>query len=253
MAAEESNLPAVLGEFGPGNLPVPMSGGGRGMDEIDDEVLRVPRTKLLQPTSEEVEDDDRSPGMVINSISNEVIPLPARIVPIVFTKTRIHWRDLKDGGGIICRSLDGKHCDADGELCREKPEGQFGPAPENEPPRCSEYLNFLSLVEGHAMPIAVSFSKTSAGVGRDLASTARYRGGDLFSFEYTLDTKKVQNEKGTFWVYTIEAGQRTPAEQFEVAEQWYEVLRGKVVDIDVGEPDLDAEGAGDDPDWVKEK
>lgn len=233
-----------------GDLTVPTSGAltvssGRGFEgmKVEQSDLIIPRAKLLQALSPEVAEakfDGAKAGLLINSLTMEV--LSPRIIPIFCFKNyfRFNPRDSDSEafnpdfapGAMIWRSNDPNDP-------RVKEETQFGPNGEN--PLALTCLNFFSLFAGSSMPIILSFSKTSYKTGKQLLSLARFCGGDMWSRAYQLGTTLQKNEKGTYYTLTITSlGASTPQEQAQ-AEAWWKGF--SQVELKVHEEDagVDAE------------
>jgi len=208
-------------------------------DTIDQSDLLIPRAKKLEAMSPEVQDNDAlKAGMVINSVTSEV--LPDEFVPVFFFKQwmRFNPRDSKDPnfdsqfgpGDMIYRITDGNdpRLQEDGKWHGETP------------PVATAFINFFSYFPGVDMPIIVSFCNTSYKTGRKLLSLARFGGGDMFSKRYKLTTKRTQNDKGSFYVLDVSLAGMTSEEDLAVANSYFDNFRGKEVQV---HQDADAEGS----------
>lgn len=204
------------------------NGSKRGLEEPTEQSdLIIPRAKLMQGLSPELDTNhDLRSGMIINSITQEV--LPEVFVPIFKFTNWIRFNPRAtdapgfdpnfEPGDIIWRSNDPNDA-------RVQTEGVFGP--NGERPLATKFLNFFSVFEGGEMPVVVSFCNTSFKTGKQLLSLCKFTPGDIFSRRYRLSSRRVENDKGIFNVFTIGlAGMATP-EEYALAERMYKEFQFK--------------------------
>lgn len=202
------------------DMPLAAVSGSRGLEEVGSEDLIIPRVKLLQPLSPELKDHkDLRAGMIINSLTHT--ELPALFTPIFYWKEwlRFNPRDNKSAdfdsnfepGALMWRTRDANDP-------RVK-EAEFGP--NGEPPKALTTLNFFSVFDGDAMPVILSFSKTSYKAGKNLLSLAKLRGGDMFSRRYKLGVKEESNAKGDYYVLVVNPAGDCDAATFKTGEDYF--------------------------------
>ena len=240
--------------------------GFDGFDPTED--LIVPRLKLMQKTSPEVEanPDDIKPGDFVNSISGINYGTTAKVVLINITKKRIKFIDVDDGGGIECGSSNGKQPDRGAEYhkncsdCnhsqwhKELMDGkkqiflgtdtEWQDAVKEDPklqaaktvsPPCTllfEYPAFI-LREDNKELIGISFANTSFKAGRELANAAFYRKASVWCFTYELSSKKQTKDDRVWYEITVSnKGYKTEESTILDAEEMYNQLseRGYTVD-----------------------
>jgi len=210
-----------------------------GLEGVEQDMLVIPRLKLVQKNSVEV-DTGVKPGSLVNSMTKEVVAECKKdgaevvVIPIVNNRSRIYFRPFSEGGGIICRSFDGKVGQGDpGGDCLLCPHSRWQQNEKGErvPPTCSEYLNVFVLVRGYDFPIPLtaSFARTSAPAGRQLVNyfymDSRRNHKSPWNFAYKLKTEPQKNVYGSFYVFRVEpAGKATP-EEIEIGRQFYEMIR----------------------------
>jgi hypothetical protein len=205
----------------------------RGFEEPSEkEDLIIPRAKLLQALSPEVQEKGLQQGLIINNLTLE--PLPSEFIPIFkFTQwIRFNPRNSKDDnfdanfepGGVIYRTSD-PH---DSRLENDTKFGDDGTRP-----LTTKFLNFLSYFPGQNMPIVVSFCNTSLKAGRKLLSLAQFNRGDMFSRKYKLVSRQTKNDMGTFFVLDVDLVGSVSEEEMKVAEDWYNSLAQKTAQIQV--------------------
>lgn len=81
--------------------------GNLGTEDMGSDDLTVPRLKLAQALSPEVQDGDLKAGNIFLSLTGQRLDNEGvlRIVPIAYTKEYILWRPRQDnGGGILARA-----------------------------------------------------------------------------------------------------------------------------------------------------
>lgn len=204
---------------------------------VDAEDLIIPRAKLLQALSPEVQEGELKQGLIINSLTKDI--LPEEFIPVFTFKDFIRFnpRNAEDNafnpdfepGQIIWRSKDPQDP-------RVLEETRFGA--DGSKPLATTFMNFFALFPGVSMPVIVSFSKTSYKTGKQLLSLAKFCGGDMFSRKYSLKAVKEQNDIGTYFVLKVASlGAASEAEQKAGAQMWadYSPKTGKIEVHDVAE------------------
>jgi hypothetical protein len=204
----------------------------RGFEETTDkEDLILPRATLLQALSPQVIDgvEGCRPGIIINNITQEV--LPEVFVPI-FKWTeylRFNPRDNKadnydpafEPGALIWKTV--------APTPEQIAECQFGEA--GEKPVAMKSMNFLCYFVGVEMPIVLSFAKTSYKAGKKLISLAQFSGSDMFSRKYKLMSKHAESNGNKYFVLEVGIVSKTNKEEFAIAENWFESFRGKDIKV----------------------
>lgn len=201
----------------------------RGLEENDQkEDIIIPRVKMLQKMSPEVDEDPSKfrPGMLINSISKEI--LPGEFIPVIKFTEWIKFNAMdanmpgfdtsKAPGELIYRTSN----PFDEMVIKE---GHFGP--NGEKPTMIKFLNFLSWFPGTNIPLVVSFCKTSLRAGKTLLSLARFSNADLFSRVYSLTTKKQESNGFTYHILEVAPLRLATESEFKNCEQLYNQFSNK--------------------------
>ena len=211
--------------------PATIEPPGRGLeDPVDREDLILPRAILLQKTSPQLEEvDGLKAGMVINNITNEV--LPETFIPIIryveFLKFNPVDKKAEDydpafePGALIWRTRDPN--DPKVEETRFKEDGSK--------PTAMRVMNFLCYFEGASMPIVLGFSKTSYKAGKKLISLAKYTGGDLFSKKYALKVKQADKDGIKYYKFDVSLLGKAEKESFAIGEAWYEQFKDSEIKV----------------------
>lgn len=184
-----------------------------GFEDMSKEDLQLPRVKLLQSMSRELQDEalDLKPGQIINSLTKEVFKT-LEFIPIVFSKMWIKWRDMQAGGGIEWISSD-----QNDERVIEGTIWHDGIRPE-----VTTYLTFLVVMNADfSKPMTLAFANMSFPTGRKLLSLARFANDHLFAHSYTLSSRKEKNDKGTFFIYDVFQGKKNDEKTRALAEKLY--------------------------------
>lgn len=83
---------------------------GQGTEKLGVADMEVPRIKLLQGTSQEVEDfENAKPGLFWHNMANIPLGKEVTIIPVYIDMRAILWRPRDDGGGILARADDNIH------------------------------------------------------------------------------------------------------------------------------------------------
>jgi hypothetical protein len=223
---------------------------GMGFEHVDFSEISMPTAKLLQPTSEELNDDslDFKAGNVIHSLLLE--KLPDNFVPIMFTapskmffvpkndadkarvKELLNLTDDDMEGMFICRSIDGRTGTRYGD-CNACGLFQFDG---NEKPLCANSINVLCLFEGYEMPVLQQFTLTSYKHGKKFRDMTLFGSSkqhpNLFDKKYRLAVVKKQESGNTWYEKTVKPNGFTTEEEKEMARNLYAKFAGKVVFAD---------------------
>lgn len=217
---------------GKGNLPDEVRKVIPGTEEEEAEDMVIPRLKLLQSISTEVEEEISKAGVIKHSLSGEEWK-SIQIIPICLRKSRILFEKNNPKGAPLCFSPDGKR-NREGALC--KTECQFDEAwrwKNNEQPRCPKALNFPCLVLKDDKLTgdfaSATFMKSSFNIGQKLIYLRTVSAMPYWAFVYELASKTKKFKKGTAYVFTIKQIRKTTEEEGNRAEKIYNSIGGKLV------------------------
>ena len=92
------------------SIPEYMRGdAGKGTENIDQSDMEIPRLKLIQALSPELEQyKDLRPGMFFHTAEELVLPGTINVVPVYIARRALLWNPRDNGGGILARADDGK-------------------------------------------------------------------------------------------------------------------------------------------------
>lgn len=209
---------------------------GRGFENIEKSDLLLPRLKLLQPMSPEVNDLNQKPGTMFLALSNKSYGEKIVVVPVLHFRSRIKWTPKDDGGGIDCSAPDGKtpretkyaqNC-ASCTMPNWRPEEK---KKKDQQPQCTLYDNFLCLLDGENEPVIIPFERSKAKVAKKWYSVGGLKGGDMFDWQYELSVIK---EKGPddepYYNYSVrDLSKPTPDARKQRCLSLWESLAGKTI------------------------
>lgn len=216
---------------------------GRGHEEESDmSDLEIPRASLIQFTSEAAQAEDKSeridPGTLINSMTKE--ELKKEFIPIFKFTNFIQWNPRKkddpnfdmafEPGAIVLSTTDRR----DPRVVEGIKFGSNG-----EPPKVTKYLNFMCYFVDSPYPLILSFAKTSLKAGTRLNSLTQFSGGDMFSNKYKLSVKQQESNGTKYFVMDVAPAGKATAEEFKIAEQWFNDFRGKNIKVHSEEVSVD--------------
>lgn len=177
------------------NLPAERMQTAKGLTPIAEEDRIIPRLKIMQPLSPEVDEGIAKSGEFVNSIAKKSYGNRLSLTPIFWWKSRVHWAPREDGGEILCQARNALQGTEFG-VCSDCENSKWC---NKEAPICTAIINVLGLVNNIDM-VALSFMKTSYGTGKQLINLFAYKKVDIFNFQYELFADQEQNDFGKFWV-----------------------------------------------------
>ena len=234
---------------------------GRGFENVDMSTVTMPRAKVMQGLSPELQDGDYDfrQGDIIHGLLME--KLPEKFIPISLwdSNTLFLPRDTSKhkeffealgiepvDNLIICKSLDAKVTQMSAmnyKSCNNCPYKEFGwDGNPNTPPLCDKTINVLALFEGMDMPVVIMFYGTNYKYGRRFRDLALFSGGDLFSKKYKITSVKESNDKGTYFVTPVKPAGKATEEEIALAEEMYTRFANVRIDVDIDEePEAEVE------------
>jgi hypothetical protein len=221
----------------------------RGLEQVTSAEMVLPRLALCQNTSPQR--DRTNPkyipglqeGMFFNSLTKQIYGEKLTVMPLFFRKSRIYFKDINDGGGVICRAPHGNDCQLnDGKACLHSAWGKDG-----TPPPCTEFYNYASLIHPTNEPLVVSLKVTGIRAGKEWNSMMRLRGADPFAGLYDVLAVPARNATGqTYYTYQIvnspQDGGWVDKNQFQFNEKQYAILSKQ---LDQGDVKVDESSLSD--------
>lgn len=169
--------------------------------DMDSDDVVIPRIRLAQGLTKEVQDGDAVPGDWL--LTGYEPKKELTIVPLKFARQRTLREE--DGGAILCKSADAKtgvpitEGEGYGGDCASCPMSQWGdkgPKGESNPPKCHFGYVYICFVEEHGCLALIEFRRTNIQSGKTLNTIAAQRG--LGNFAVKLKSAKQSGKRGTF-------------------------------------------------------
>lgn len=223
-----------------GNKSLTTGGGGklagRGFENLEKNDLLLPRIKLLQPLSPEINDLGQKAGTIFLALSNKSYGDKITITPVLHFRSRIKWTPEEDGGGIDCSSPDARvpRENKYAATCADCPHTQWNDAAKNKKdkaPKCTLYDNFLVLIGDSKEPVIIPMERSKAKVAKKFYSMGALKGGDMWDHQYELSVVGEKNEDGKpYHNYSVrDISKQTTAERRALCETLWTSLSGKTI------------------------
>jgi hypothetical protein len=250
-----------------------------GKENIGRDDIEIPRLKLMQGLSPELQEfDGLKAGHFFHPIAEHIFDEPFRAVPVFMDKRYILWRPRDAGGGILARADDGvnwspsqgeftvqldKRDGGDTVKWRLAPTvresglavwGTFNPNDPNSPPAATEMFNFLLAFpdEPELMPAVLSFQRSSIKKGRRFNAKLKTVSAPIFGTIWEFRAVEDSNNRGQsfFNIDVRGAGLITDEQQYLQYRQMYETFseRGLAIKDIEGLQSEDDNTGGDDDD-----
>ncbi len=224
-----SNLPArhepiPLPSAAVNNLPAFMrQDADIGKENIGKDDIEIPRLKLMQGLSPELQEfDGLKAGAFFHPAAEFIFDAPFRAVPIFMDQRYILWRPRDAGGGILARADDGIHWSpSSGEFTVQLDKkdggatvtwkmaptvqqsglanwGTMDPNDPNSPPAATLMYNFLLAFpdEPDLMPAVLSFQRSSIKIGRRFNTKLKTVRAPLFGTMWQFGSVQDSNSRG---------------------------------------------------------
>lgn len=224
----ESRVPE---ERGPKPLTEP-GGFVPGTEEESPDDVAMPRLRLLQSTSTEVQEGDSKPGTIRHSLSGEEFE-KLEIIPLFLRKSRIHFDPENIKGAPICFAPDAKQSRSGSFCLTECPHDDAHLWRDNEPPRCDLVKSFpcLLLKDGKLEGdfASASFVKSSTAASQKLIYLRWKSGKPYWYYVYELITRPKTFTKGMAYIFDIRQVRETKVQERKAAEAIFNSISRKPV------------------------
>ncbi len=210
--------------------------------DMGKEHVNVPRLIIVENMSPELNEGIASLGEFFLKGPNEKLGKePIEVVVLMRSHSRMSWKPMAEGGGILCQATDGKKG-------LGTPGGDCGLCPNKDwaggnKPLCDLYENFVVVKRsdlkgsaGEAAPFAISGSRARLKQLKNfntlLMPLVQRR---LPLFAKSFNVRIVEQKNATQQVYRIFSfapannNQILPAEEQQVAYELYSAFKGRVV------------------------
>lgn len=220
-----NELPAYL---------VGKSGGARGMEDVTSNDVIIPRLEVVQSLSPAR--DKTSPlyiagseeGMFYNNVTRELYGPEVMVVPVVYKKQWLIWKDRKVAGG----GAGGFRGACSTELeAKQRLMGELSEEQGLEVVETAQHFCYLLRGDGRMEEIVLSMAKSKLKVSKRWNSLMRIAEDDCFTRVYKVTAVVEQNAKGDkFQNINISNAGYAPEAVYLKAEKLYaQISKGGVV------------------------
>lgn len=196
---------------------------GLGAEAISNDALEIPRIKLIQAISPEVETHGMTPGDWFHTVGEVSLEQELSVIPIKLWTSVILWAPRSDGGGILARAEDGVNWDRPNEefTVRLKNNkvvhyntranvaasglldyGTSNPEDKSSAPAATRNLNFLLWLPDYPemSPSVMSFARAGEKIGRRFMTKLKMMSANvpIFGKHFTLSSERVSGPEGDY-------------------------------------------------------
>jgi len=210
----------------------------RGQEGVGVDDVTIPRINVLQDLSPQIKKtkpeyiEGAEAGQLFNNVTGEVYGNAIIIIPVMFRKEFIIWRDRDSGGGFrgaFPTEVEAAKAMAtleDASLCEVKDTGQHFVL----------VVRPDSTVDNPIMEEAViSMSGGTMAASRQLNSLAKIAGGDRFSRAYKANATVVNGSKGDYYSFKFHPEGWVPESWYKAGETMYEAIKTGTKDVSRGD------------------
>jgi hypothetical protein len=193
----------------------------------------------VQDLSPERKEKIASEGDLVNSLTKDILNGKS-FIPVFKYDNNIKWKDRSLGGGIECRSMDGKTAqDSEGQClnCAQCGLNKFDNTKKGKDaaPLCTSYFNFFGFIEGEHVPIVLSFAKTDYNEGKKMYSMAKFRMQDMWNFKYAISSKKTSKNDNEWYIKLANPAGPSSEEDRAFALELYKMFKNTELKVDLEE------------------
>jgi hypothetical protein len=225
-----------------------MQDTSRGNEGVTSNDMTIPRVSIIQDLSPQHKKnkseyiEGAEAGMAFNTVTGELYESGLMVVPVLFRKEWVIWKNLDDGGGF--KGAFGTQSEAvaamadleDAEKCEVVDTAQHFVLIV-DPDSTADNVMFKEAV--------ISMSKSQMKPSRQWNSMIQASGGDRFSRLYRLDVVEDQNSAGQEY-YNWKPKQLGYVNQalFQAAEKLYNAVKAGAMDVKRDGPAEEAHAKG---------
>jgi len=210
--------------------------GREGLEEVTKDDLIIPRLMISQALSPQLSKskpqfiEGLGQGELFNSVTGETYGQEVEVIVLRKAQSRIMFRPLKEGGGIVCQSFNGIN---GGRInpasCAECPNSQWG---DDEPPKCTEFKNFPAITVSDNNLIALSFKSTAIKAAKQLITRMSMFNKPAYAAVWTVKVIEATSSKGTYFQPVVTFKRWTTAAEYHFAADQFAALKGRTIKTD---------------------
>jgi hypothetical protein len=184
--------------------------------QFDAEDVYIPRLRLAQGLTKEVQDGTAKPGQfLITGFGPEE---DVTLVPVGFTRTR-QYRDPEDGSQMLCFSREGQTGEGDpGGECAQCPLSKWTEADgRRQKPACAFSYSYLFYSQNHDTITAFNFKGMAINAGKMLNTIVSHHGIGKIAVRLASETKQVRGN--SFFVPSVSVAVDADEDLLETAQR----------------------------------
>ena len=221
------------------------------LGNLDQSDLIMPRIKLLQSVSPEVEEfENAKAGHFWHSLAGECLGESLRFIPILVRKSIVLWAPRGDDRGVLARSNDCVSWDRGdetfevkfkntppqkwrlGDSVRDSGLTEFGSSIREEPnsqPAAALTYNFMVYLPDHPeMKLAILLNtRSSVKAAKTLISKIEMANQDQFALKFTVSPQMVKGDGQSYYNYVYARSGYADQDEYEFCSDQYNRFKGK--------------------------
>jgi len=219
--------------------------GREGTELVRKQDLVIPRLGVTQGNNPQMKRanplyiEGLKDGQFFNPVTNDIYGESLEFITLSFAPSRILFRDLNEGGGILCRSFNAINGGTIAPTCDACPNSKWGSG--GEPPACTDLMNFPFILVPNNHLVLSSWKSTAIKPTRTwltkLEMLIDKYNKPLYSWVSEVVLKPEKKAENDFFVPLFTVKRWATAEEFKLAEAQYNSLKGK----DIGKQAVTAE------------
>lgn len=206
----------------------------RGQEGVTIDDVTIPRIGMLQDLSPQIKKtkpeyiEGAEAGKLFNNVTEEIYGDEVTIIPVMFRKEYLIWKDRDSGGGFrgafsdMSAAKDALAELEDGAQCDIKDTGQHfvlvvKPGSTADKPVLEEAV--------------ISLSGGTMAASRQLNSLCKISGGDRFARAYRVSALEVNGAKGDYWSFKFHPLGYVPESMYKAGGAMYEAVKAGAKDV----------------------
>jgi len=219
-------------------------GNQKGMEEVDNSDILLPRLGLCQSLSPQRRKSHSSyiegleEGDLFNTVTQEIYGRELDIIALFFFKNRIKYFPIDSGGGIDCISpngIDQGRISPDGcSICKFSTWGNGEKNDEhgNDAPECTLYHNFMAFIPSSNSPIAISYKATGLKISKQILAGIRLTQLPMYAKTYKVIVVDMKSGSNEWFEKKIIPTGFVSQETFKQMESHFKALKEANISID---------------------
>lgn len=207
----------------------------RGNEDVTTNDITIPRIDVIQSLSPQRKKSDpqyidgAEEGVLFNTATGELYGESVTIVPVLFRKEFVIWKNRDSGGGF--RGAFSSMAEAQAALDELEDSAQCEIID-----TAQHFCLIINEATGKLDEAVVSMSKSKMKCSRQLNTQVRMAGGDRFSRAYKLSSILSDGPKGEYYNLQTKPLGFVPEAVFRRGEEMYNSIRAGQKDVDRSTP-----------------